>query len=75
MSQVRPTRADREVLQFCKDNGIEDAEIRAGKKHRKLFIGGRMVHVLCHGNAYGGDRGLKFVFSTIRRIAQERRAQ
>ena len=74
MSQVRPTRADREVLEFCKAHGITDAEIRPGKKHRKLFIGGRMVHVLCHGNAYSGDRGLKFVFSTIRRIAQERHA-
>ena len=73
MSVPRPTRAEREVLAFCRELGIEDAEVRHGSKHRKLFIGDRLAHVLCHGTkADAGDKGLRFVKNSIRRIAQER---
>lgn len=70
---MRHSKADRAVLSLCRTLGLTDATIQTGKKHRKLVIGGRAVHVLSHGTKNEtGDKGLRFVESTIRRIAKER---
>ena len=73
MSRAQPSRADRELLDLCRELGLHDAEIKIGKKHHKLFIGGKLVRVLCHGNkSYAGDRGIKNAVADIKRLARGR---
>lgn len=76
MSHARPTRADRELLDLCKELGLKDARIEIGKKHHKLYVGKALVQVLCHGNnSYSGDKGLRNAVSRIRRFAAAQGAQ
>ncbi len=75
MSQLRPTRADRELLDLCQSLGLKDARIENGKKHRKLYVGPVLVQVLCHGtNSYSGDKGLRNAVARIRRFAAQQGA-
>lgn len=76
MGQTQPTRADRELLELCKELGLKDARIENGKKHRKLYVGPALVQVLCHGsnNSYSGDKGLRNAIARIRRFAKAQEA-
>ncbi len=70
MSKPRPTRADRELLDLCKELGLKDARVENGGKHRKLYVGKILVRVLCHGtNSHAGDKGLRNAIAGLHRLA------
>lgn len=74
MSKPRTIRCDRIILDFCRSQGFTDFEILTGKKHRKLYLDGRMAAVISHGNSDHGDKGLASVFSVIKRAAKAKNA-
>jgi len=67
MSQIRPTRFQRRIQRALDEAGLE-WNIVSGKKHRKLYVGGRMIMVFSQGTAESRD--IERVRSFIRR-AQE----
>lgn len=69
MPKLRTTRCDRIITDYARSQGLTDIQIVAGKKHRKLYLNGRMVAVVSHGDNDHGDRGMKNLFATIKRFA------
>lgn len=64
MSQVRVTRFQRRIQRVLDEAGL-DWSIVSGKKHRKLYVGGRMIMVFSQGTAESRD--IERVRSFIRR--------
>lgn len=64
MSQMRPTRVQRSIQRALDEAGL-DWNIVSGKKHRKLYVGGRMIMVFSQGTAE--NRDIERVRSFIRR--------
>lgn len=74
MSQTRITKLERAILDLCRRLGFADAEVRCGKKHRKLFVDGRLIHVFSRGNEKDpkGGNGMRNIETRLRRLARRK---
>lgn len=72
MSRVRTTKIHRLITRALASSGLDYRIDTTGKKHRKLYIEGRMVMVFSHGACGSKDIGL--LNSFIRRAQEAKNA-